>query len=278
MPARNLLLAPLLGILAALFLACGGSGRDTADDPARAGDAAEWTWLRQAKQRLDAKREELARARAAARPGAPAPPALATLEKEVRELTDELNRRLVDFINGHPAVEGEPPAGRLLEAIRLKSDEDIRLAREHIERGGDYRRAIDIYEAALAVDPENSRLRQELERAQAWRYMTAERFAQVQEGMTQEQVRSLLGQPNLNNVRQYEDKGITAWFYTKDPQGRAAAVWFQRQAKGHVVYEADFDAVGTTGQGGAAGPDGPPEAPAPTPSAVPSPASPAPGT
>ena len=245
MPARILLLAPLLGLLAALFLACGGSGRDTADDQARAGDAAEWTWLRQAKQRLDAKRGELVRARAAARSGAPAPPALARLEKEVRELTDELDRRLVDFINAHPAVEGEPPAGRLLEAIRLKSDEDIQLAREHIERGGDYRRAIDIYEAALAIDPENPRLQQELERAQARRYMTAERFAQVQAGMTQEQVRALLGQPNLNNVRQYEDKGITAWFYTKDPQGRAAAVWFQRQAKGYVVYEADFDAVET---------------------------------
>ena len=262
MSARRRLLAPLLGILAAaILLACGGSGRDTADDQARTGDAAEWTWLRQAKQRLDAKRGELARARAAARPGAPAPPALARLEKEVRELTDELDRRLVDFINAHPAVEGEPPTGRLLEAIRLKSDEDIQLAREHIERGGDYRRAIDIYEAALAVDPENPRLRQELERAQARRYMTAERFAQVEEGMTQEQVRGLLGQPNLNNIRQYEDKGITAWFYTKDPQGRAAAVWFQRQAKGYVVYEADFDAVGV----------------APTPPAVPNPANPAPG-
>lgn len=262
MPARILPLAPLLGLLAALFLACGGSGRDTADGQARAGDDAEWTWLRQAKQRLDAKRGELARARAAASPGSPAPPALATLEKEVRELTDELGRRLVDFINAHPAVEGEPPSGRLLEAIRLKSDEDIQLAREHIERGGDYRRAIDIYEAALAVDPDNPSLQQELERAQARRYMTAERFAQIQEGMTQEQVRALLGQPNLNNVRQYEDKGITAWFYTKDPQGRAAAVWFQRQAKGYVVYEADFDAVGT-------GPGR--EAPAPTPSAVPNP-------
>ena len=264
-PARTLLPALLLGALAGLFSACGGSSREPANEQVRAGDDAEWTWLRQAKQRLDAKREELARARAAAPappPGA-APDPLAALDKEVRDLAEEVNHRLVDFINAHPAVEGEPLSGRLLEAIRMKSDEDIRLAREHIERGGDYRRAIDIYEAALAVDPDNPRLRQELESAQARRYITAERFAQVKEGMSQDEVRAALGQPNLNNVREYEDKGITAWFYTKDPQGGAAAVWFQRQGKGYVVYELDFDAVGPGPYREALEPDGFPQAPEP---------------
>ena len=77
-------------------------------------------------------------------------------------LGDELDRRLVDFINADPPREGEKPSGRLLAALRMKSDEDILLAHHFIEQGGDYRRAIEIYEAALAVDPDNPRLEQEL--------------------------------------------------------------------------------------------------------------------
>ena len=227
----------LLGI--ASLTACGGPVEEDREAQTHAVAAdSEWAWLQRAKKDLDAKRQELARVPPAERPAAE------PLARDVRARTDEFRRRLLGFINDNPPLAGEKPAGRTLEAIRLKSDEDILVAREHINEGGDYRMAIDIYEAALAVDPDNPRLRQELERAQARRYMTAERFAQVQEGMTQEEVRALLGQPNLNNVRQYEDKGITAWFYTKDPQGGAAAVWLQRQAKGYVVYEADFDAVG----------------------------------
>jgi hypothetical protein len=143
--------------------------------------------------------------------------------------------------------------------VRLKSDEDIVVAHQFIERGGDYRRAIEIYEAALAVDPANPRLRQELEKARGLRYMTAERFAGVKEGMTPDEVRAVLGQPNLHNVRDYADRGVSAWFYPKGPDGAAAGVWFQRKDGGARVYELDFEAV----------------PPAPASSASPGPAGPA---
>lgn len=222
---------------------------------------AEWSWLQQTKQALDEKREQLARSqppRGAGQPAAPPSASTAALRSEVGDLSEELRRRLVDFINADPPVEGEPPSGRQLEAIRMKTDEDILIAREHIERGGDFRRAIDIYEAALVVDPENPRLREELERAKAHRYVTAERFAQVQEGMTQDQVRALLGQPNLNNIREYPERGISAWFYTRDAQGGAAAVWFEKKGTAMVVYQADFEAVTPGRPQPAAPPAGPP--------------------
>jgi tetratricopeptide (TPR) repeat protein len=140
----------------------------------------------------------------------------------------------------------------------MKSDEDILLAREYIEEGGDYRRAIEIYETALAADPDNARLKQELEATKARRYMTAARFGQVKEGMTQDEVRRLLGSPNLQDVRVYPDRGVTAWFYPKDASGAAAAVWFQKKAAaaGMIaeVYLLDFDAI---------------QPPAPDPSATP---------
>ena len=236
------------------------------EDPAKQGLTAaadaEWTWIQAAKKTLDARRAELAQARAAAtlRPGTPAPPAVAALEKEVTSRADELGRRLVDFINADPPIEGEKLSGRRLAAVRLKSDEDILVAHQFIERGGDYRRAIEIYEAALEVDPENPRLQEELASARARRYMTAERFSQVEKGMTLDQVRELLGQPNLRDVREFPERGIVAWFYSRDAAGRAAAVWFARDNGTFSVYLADFHAIEASDEAGtpAAQPTAPP--------------------
>lgn len=239
-----LLCCSLLGV--AGMTACGGSAgeQDAGGEVREAAASSEWMWLQKSRRELDGKRQELARARQrAARPGA-ADPAVLALAQDVRTRTEEYRRRLLQFINDNPPPAGEPASGLTLEAIRLKSDEDILVAREHIDEGGDYRTAIDIYEAALAVDPENERLEQELAKAQARRYMTRQRFEQAQEGMTADQVRALLGPPNVNDIRDYPARGVTGWFYARDAQGGAAAVWFEKQRDGRLeVYELDFDAL-----------------------------------
>jgi len=232
----------LLPVAAALVLlaGCGGGGggtappgpssrRGAASGAADAADA-EWAWLQQAKKDLDAARQQDQQK---------------TTAEKTAALGEELDRRLVDFINSSPLPEGEKPSGRLLAALRMKSDEDIRLARRFIEQAGDYRRAIEIYEAALAVDPDNPQLEQELASARAHRYMTVERFLNVKKGMTQDEVRSLLGQPNLRDIRDFPERGVTAWFYTKDADGKAAAVWFAKEKGVPTVYMADFDAIET---------------------------------
>lgn len=235
----------LLGL--ATLTACGAPAEEDREAQTRAVAAdAEWAWLQKARKELDASRTQLARAQEETRKGGKDPasdPDVQTLARDERARTDELRRRLLGFINDNPPPAGEKPAGRTLAAIRMKSDEDILIAREHLEQGGDYRTAIDIFEAALAVDPDNPRLQKELESAQTRRYMTRERFAQVQEGMTPEQVRALLGPPNVNDIREYPARGVTAWFYARDARGAAAAVWFEKKGERQVVYEADFDAL-----------------------------------
>lgn len=226
----------LLGI--AVLTACGGPAEEDREAQTHAVAAdSEWAWLQRARKELDAKRAELARADRADGPAAQ------PLANDVSARTEELRRRLLAFINDNPPPAGEKPAGRTLEAIRMKGDEDVLVAHQHVNEGGDYRMAIDIYEAALAVDPDNPRLKQELEAAQARRYMKPERFAQVQEGMSPEQVRALLGPPNVNDVREYPERGVTGWFYAKDAKGAAAAVWFEKKGGRQVVYELDFDAL-----------------------------------
>jgi hypothetical protein len=61
--------------------------------------------------------------------------------------------------------------------------------------------------------------------------------------MTQDEVRRLLGPPNLQDVRDYPERGVTAWFYPKDASGAAAAVWFRKGDSAPEAYQLDFDAI-----------------------------------
>jgi hypothetical protein len=240
--------ALLCGLLLAAGMAgCGRSSEESRTarwDPAA---AAEWDWLQRTKRTLDGQRAKLAG-------GTVADPGLAG---RTEALAGEYNRRLVELINADPPVQGEPLTERQRAAIRMKSEEDIRLARQFITQGGDYQRAIDICKEALLVDPDNPRLRQELANAQARRYMTRETFAQVKEGMDQQEVRRLIGPPNLHNVRAYPDRKVVGWFYPKDASGAAAAVWFHDDGGRYTVYLFDFEALAPR----SAAPSPPPGAP-----------------
>jgi hypothetical protein len=249
--AAMLAAAPL--VLAAMAaMAAGGCRADPRPDPlpGRLGAESEWAWLQAAKSRLDAERAQLAALGGAGAAPAP-PPAAATgalsprerLAREVDALAQQFGRRLVAYINANPPVEGAPLAARQLAAIRMKSDEEIAAAHEFIARGGDYRRACEIYEAALAGDPQNPRLREELARAQAARYMSAGRFALAVPGMTAEQVRAALGPPNAHDVRGFPDQGVVGWFYPTNASGAAAAVWFEKRAGTLTVYRCDWQAL-----------------------------------
>ena len=238
---RSLLTMILTGLAAALGCGPSAGPEEQAETGAVSQAAnAEWRWLQETKKDLDRRQAAIA---AGAPSGSGADPKLAQLAQETEALALEFNRRLVELINADPPVQGEPASERQKAAIRMKSDEEIVLARQFIEQGGDYQRAIDIYKEALAVDPGNPRLREGLARAQARRYMTRETFGQVKEGMEQEEVRRLLGQPNLHNVRDYPDRGVVGWFYPKDTSGAGAAVWFHKESGRTAVYLLDFNAL-----------------------------------
>ena len=74
--------------------------------------------------------------------------------------------------------------------------------------------------------------------------MSAERFATAKKGMDEEAVRAALGTPLHFNVKTYEDKGVTAWFYQTNENGSAAAVWFRPDKEEKLVaYLTKYDAV-----------------------------------
>ncbi len=243
--------AVLAALLAAALAAAGCRGEAEPRRGARLGDEAEWTWLQAAKHQLDAERSRLDALGGPAAPpaaggaqGTPSP--REQLSREVDAGTVQLGRRLVAYINADPPIEGAALSARQLAAIRMESDEEIVVAHQFMTRAGDYRRACEIYEAALATDPQNPRLREELAHARAARYVTVERFALASPGMTGDQVRAALGPPNANDIRGYPDKGVVGWFYPKDAGGAAAAVWFEKRQGQLLVYYCDWNAVAAT--------------------------------
>jgi hypothetical protein len=247
-------LALLMGLtLVGGLASCGPSAEERQKAEAAAARDTEWAALQQVDRELDQKREELAglrtRLTGAEGEGAEASraeiqPRLDALQAEVDAATGGFNERLVNFINNNPPVVGEPLTDQQQGAIRMKSDEDIVLAGEYIDQGGDYRKAIKIYQDALQADPGYEGLKRALAAAEQMRFMTAERFALAKKGMGPDEVRAVLGAVNLRNVREHPEQKATAWYYPKDDRGSAAVVWFRKDRSGEeVVYQLDYDAV-----------------------------------
>ena len=255
------LAAPLLLLLAVIAaLACVRSAEAPELDEAQ---RSQWTELRRlqgdlarSRAALAAQRERLAgaAARAGGEPDgeestAPTAEQRAAIEREVAErqrvvaeASQRYGSRLVAFIDSFGPLGGGPVPPERQAAVRMKSDEDMAVAAEWIERGGDYRRAIEIYETQRRLDPGYQPLAEALRRARDLRRVTQERFAAVETGMTQEQVRALLGPVNLRLVRSFPERGVEAWLYPQD-RGGTAAVYFRRDRDGDPlrVYETVFD-------------------------------------
>ena len=253
----------LLTVATLTFFGCGGEGTTKVDQALEA----EWAWLLESKQTLDAmraeraallmKQEDLAQTEDADEPvegDAVAEAAetmkpevsAADLESKIYALSDEFGTRLVGFINdpANAQVVGQPPSERQTAALHLKSSEDIVLAQEYIEKGGDYRRAINIYEETLRVDPGNADVIAALEQANQDRWMSEERFSLAEKGMSDTMVRRILGQPLPSNIRPYPEKKVVAWFYPSGEDKGAAGVYFKEDDSGNTeVYQTKFDAV-----------------------------------
>ncbi len=255
-----------LVVVFALGIAACGGGKQKKQNAAR---EQQWQQLQNNKKQLDAKRQQLADLRTQLKEAEAAAneehgrrskaeeaseagkPTVADLETQVKTLaksvsgeSDQFDESLVNFINAKPIIEGTPPTEIQKQAIRMKSEEDMRTAQEYITKGGDYRHAIDIYQNALSIDPDYQALKDALAKAKEERYMTKDRFEKVKRNMTADEVRDVIGQVNLYNVKDYPDKHVTAWFYPKK-DGGAAGVFFRKDTNtGKLkVYASNFDAV-----------------------------------
>ncbi len=165
------------------------------------------------------------------------------LRDQVSEGADSLNAALAEFINDNAPAEGDPVTADVQEAQDIKALADVAIAQEYIDGGGEYDRAIQILEAVLAYNPGNPEASAALDHARKWRYVTAERFARVDEGMSMGEVREILGAVSSQNLRALEAGQRIAWYYPKGPDGSAAAVYFCGEKGSRRVCGSEFEAV-----------------------------------
>lgn len=273
---RGMTLFALANLLLACFALVACETGPTEEEVKAAKAAEDWAWLEQTKAELDAKRAEVAQLRERianwdpdaepdamegaegeaegtegdeAEGTAEAPVTLEDLQaqveataKEAVSLADSFAGRLIQFINEQQIGVDSELTDVQRKALAMKSDEDIVLAREYIVKGGEYQRAIDIYTQALIFDPENEKLLAAKAEAEELRYMTEERLGQIKKGMSEDEVRGLLGTPKSSNVREF-DNGSVGWFYPKEEPRTAAAVYYQKKKDELKVYKTDFNAI-----------------------------------
>ena len=266
-------------VLLALFAGCSGDGQDEAAEQA----SALWNEIQQQKDKLDAERAELEQLEQqlieaesagdedaageeaetteegdAAEPTEPAmtpeeiQAKIDDLRSTITSDTDALYGKVVETINNSGLVEGAELTPEQRQAFDMKAEIDIIYAQEYIDEGGDYQRAIDIYGQALRSDPTNEKLLVARSEAERLQHMDEERFALVKKGMTQGEVRQVLGTVKNTNVREFTEQSRIGWFYRKE-DGGAAGVYFKEKSKGSddwVVEVFDFDAIKPPSAGG----------------------------
>ena len=206
-------------VLFAALVACGPSE----EERVAAARADAWAELEEDQAALNAKRDELAGLRAQlAAPGEGDDVEALTaqveaLDNEVGTDGEAFSTKVVNYINEAEWELGGEMTDEQRAAFAMKSGEDMYLAEEYVVKGGDYRLAVEILERALGVDPANAELSARLAEYQDARYITAERLAQVQRGMTEAEVEGLLGKVFHRNVREFDEENVFAWFYPKNP-------------------------------------------------------------
>ena len=121
------------------------------------------------------------------------------------------------------------------------------LAREKIIVGDDYMnllarydRAIDFYRAALEIDPASQEAQQKLALAERRRFVSMSAFATVKRGMNEQEVRTLVGVPREDWIKQVvqNSRVYSVWIYPKS-DGGASAVYFDNG----VVYHTNWNAA-----------------------------------
>jgi hypothetical protein len=234
-PPRAPFFLLILGAATLLTAACRNGGGQSSTR-----HTIEWNWLDATSHTLEARRTALAACQSDT--ACSRSPRLKELEGEVGAMTTLFDQRLVAFLATDPPRTDHRPSARQREALRLKIAEDV-LAAGNARLAGEPRQALALLRPDLAIAPDNPELRRLVADIAAHRGVRPEAFSQVARGMSEDDVRRLLGPPNPQHIKAYERIGMVGWFYAKDGKGAAAAVWFDARSGTPRVASTDWSAI-----------------------------------
>lgn len=259
---RKFLIIPaLFALVATLALTTGCNTGPSAEEKAEMAMQNQFDAVQKAYSELQGKREELKTAKAtiteieAIRERKRTDEQKAQLEEATKKVTelskavDEgytslqniLTPLLTTLLNEHR------DAPQTLEALKIYSDEAIIAAEEMVQKSGDYKKAMkslstaEGYYKAIGQAPYPS-LEDKIKEYEDWRFITKERFDKVNKGMTEEEVKALIGVPYYRNIQEDPKKGVTAWLYKKR-EGGGAGIYFKTERQ--KVYSKNWTALKT---------------------------------
>jgi tetratricopeptide (TPR) repeat protein len=161
--------------------------------------------------------------------------------KQMIELDLENHRKIDDVYTTFMAKVGEYyERTHDVRAAKVIAREKILVGDDYMNVLARYDRALDLYRQALAVDPQNADARQRVAYAEERRFVSMSGFANVKNGMKEDDVRRLVGLPREDWIKQVEQNSrlFSVWIYPKS-DGGAAAIYFDNG----VVYHTNWNAA-----------------------------------
>lgn len=170
----------------------------------------------------------------------PLPPANAS-RKQMLEIVLENQRKLepayvpfLDKVKEYFDRTHDPRAGQVL------AREKIIMGDEYMQYLARYDKALELYRAAVELDPSSADAKQRVTLAEQRRFVSMTGFANVKTGMKEDAVRGLVGLPREDWIKQVvqNNRVYSVWIYPKE-DGGASAIYFDNG----VVYHTNWNAA-----------------------------------
>ncbi|HXH37368.1 MAG TPA: hypothetical protein VNN08_01950 [Thermoanaerobaculia bacterium] len=128
----------------------------------------------------------------------------------------------------------DPRAGQVL------AREKIIMGDEYMQYLSRYDKALELYQAAVELDPNSVDAKKRVELAQQRRFVSMTAFANVKGGMKEDDVRRMVGLPREDWIKQVvqNNRVYSVWIYPKE-DGGASAIYFDNG----VVYHTNWNAA-----------------------------------
>lgn len=169
----------------------------------------------------------------------PLPPANAS-RKQMLELVLANQKKLepvyvpfLDKVKEYFDRTHDPRAGQVL------AREKIIMGDEYMQYLSRYDKALELYRAAVDLDPASVDARQRVTLAESRRFASMTAFANVKTGMKEDVVRGLMGLPREDWIKQVvqNNRVYSVWIYPKE-DGGASAIYFDNGAVYHTNWNA----------------------------------------
>ncbi len=125
-------------------------------------------------------------------------------------------------------------------AARVLAREKIIMGDEYMQYLSRYDKALELYKAAVELDPGSVDARQRVTLAEGNRFVSMTAFANVKSGLKEDDVRRVVGLPREDWIKQVvqNSRVYSVWIYPKE-DGGASAIYFDNG----VVYHTNWNAA-----------------------------------